>query len=566
MPWEEAHIMSVYRQGEVLGIGTFAQVFEGWDALLERSVAIKVLVPPFAAHDAFVRAYLEKAVQLLDVSHENLLVNYPLDHGQNPPALVRELAPQTVESLLIGGPLAPEEIEELLRQMVAGLGVIHRRGLVHGAVKPQNIFCCGDRYKLGDFGPPAVEGAPPVPARQHRYSPPEALLGESTGPASDLYSLGIVAYELTLGPLRLERLIENLAREAGLLSANDLRGQRADEVWPRFHAAPIEVPALHEIIPGFPMALAMILHQMIRHDASARFGDGEQLLASLGPAVARPGAGDEPSRRRPPGHTPESATALDRRPSGSAAGPALGASPSSGAAQKGKRRSAAPAASGRVRPALQGAAGALAVALLAGGGWLAIDRFRAMPQRRTAVLEPQCPPTAIDMAADPTALAERLRAMSGAHPTLQLELDPPAVRLPVGSPIRFQVSTGRSGHLLLFALSSDGVLTSFYPNPMRGDLPLSGGSRSQLPLPEDQRVGFDLKAGKPLGRDIVFALRSDFPLLPPPGRDVPPWSRVYPPFSGEAATAREFVSWVGRTLCDRQQRAELAVREIEVVR
>jgi serine/threonine protein kinase len=565
--------VSIYRQGEVLGVGTFAKVFEGWDALLDHPVAIKVLVPPFATHEAFVRAYLEKAAHLLDVIHEHVLATYPVDHGQSPPAVVREFADQTLEASAVGNPLPPEEVEELLRQAVAGLEAIHHRGLVHGSIRPQNLFRCGKRYKVGDFGLPPVAGAPPIPARERRYSAPEVLRGEAGGPASDLYSLGFVAYELLLGPLRFERLMEELSREAGLVSSGEYRGQTGDEIWPLFHASSVEVTPLHELLPGFPMALALTLQQMIRKDAAARLGSGGQILASLGPTASAAGVGDLPVNRaggrrvgeRPPGRTP-----VKGLPGGSSPA-ARTARPVTEGARSGPPRSAVGPATRGMKPVLYAAGGALLIVFLAGSAWL-LARYLGLPrlpaQQRPAANAQLCPPIALETAADSAALAEGLRAMSGTDSSLALELDPPraAARLPIGSEIRFRVTSGRPGHLLLFVLSSDGMLTSFYPNQRRSDIVLARGGPLELPLAEDRRDGFTLTASEPLGYDLIFALRSDRPLFPPIGRDNSPWMREYPPIAGSTPAARDFVVWAARTLCDPWQKAGLAVRELEVVR
>jgi len=565
----------IYRRGELLGVGSHATVFEGWDVLLDRAVAIKELLPAFAADDAFVRAFLGRSLQMLDVAHDHLLVTYPADHGHHPPAVVRELADQTLEPLLIASPLPVAEVEEILRQVLSGLEVLHRRGLVHGGIKPQNLFRCGERFKIGDFGvSPLASGAAAVPARERRYTAPEILRGEEGGAASDIYSLGLVAYELLIGPLRYEQLAEELARQAGFAPEADQQRAASDQVWPAFHASPAELPTLHRLVAGFPMALSLTLQQMTRKAPADRFGDASQLLASLG--VASPGA----SREGAP-----AASGAGKIGTGESRAPATATSDRSG-------KGTAPG----VPAPLQLIAGALAAALLTGLGWLLARHGEVDPSVHpasaghgfTSPAEPAtdhglpggaatCSPAGIESAQSPASLAAELRRLATADRTLALDLDLPAgaagvtpAPLAVGTPVRFRVTSDRPGHLLFFELAADGTVTCLYPNSRRPDLALAGaGDSVEVPAAEDERAGFTLALSEPLGLDLVVALRSDQRLSPPEiGPAPPPWYREYPfgaTGPGPASPAKDFAAWVARLRCEPQAAVSVAVREMEVV-
>jgi serine/threonine protein kinase len=127
---------------------------------------------------------------------------------------------------------------------------MHERNLIHGAIKPQNLFLFGDRVKIGDFGLASLPGTPTAP--MNRYMPPEVLRGEAAVPASDLYSLGLVVYELLLGKIRFEQLA---------------RG---------------ELAPLHELVPGVPAALSSAVEQMTRRAVAYRVGEAKQVLGLLG--------------------------------------------------------------------------------------------------------------------------------------------------------------------------------------------------------------------------------------------------------------------------------------------
>ena len=556
----------VYRRGEMLGVGTFTAVFEGWDVLLDRAVAIKELLPSLASNETFVRSFLGRSLQQLDISHEHVLATYPADHGHQPPMVVRELADQTLEASLVGGPLPVEEVEEILRQTLSGLQVMHRRALVHGGIKPQNLFRCGARFKIGDFGIAPPPGGQPPPARERRYTAPEVLRGEDRAAASDIYSLGLVVYELLLGPLQFDRLPVELARPAEMGPNGDRRPVAVDELWPALHASEVEIPALHQRLPGFPVALSLTLQQMTRKNAADRLSDAGLILASLGhgrPAVTVPG---------PPS-------------------PSLAAQTASGEWRTGALSSAEPSAvrTSRIVPApLQLLAGALAAALLTGAGWWLARHGGPVPP--PAVIESQpapatatpetlaaaCRSNAIESAASADALGEALRRLDGGDRTLALDLEPlpgrEPVRLAVGTPVHFRVTSEQRGHLLVFVLSSDGTLICLYPNSRRRDLVLGGGAGGGLvlPLAEDESAGFSITLAEPLGREEVFAVRSPEAVSPPPsGTGVSPWFSEFPLTAvggaGTASPAKIFAGWVAALRCKRPEDTSLAVRELDVV-
>jgi eukaryotic-like serine/threonine-protein kinase len=278
-------LIASQRRRELLGTGVFATVYAEWDHLLDRTVAVKELNSPFAHSEAFVRAFLARAQSLFDLDHEHVLAIHRADAGRESPAVVRELAEETLEASLLAGPLLPERVEEILSHALFGLQALHERGIVHGAVKPANLFRCGDRYKIGDFG---MAVAPGTAAPVRRYLAPELLRGEVAAPASDLYSLGVVAYELLLGQHGFERLVVE-------------QGSR-------------DLPPLHELLIGFPRPVSEMVQQMLRKAAADRPATAREALALLDAPRA-------PTVRLSPRALDESAFDLRLRPP--AAKPAL---------------------------------------------------------------------------------------------------------------------------------------------------------------------------------------------------------------------------------------------------
>ena len=507
---------TIYRKGEVLGWGSVAAVHNGWDELLDRPVAIKELKQPFSGNEPFSRAFRTQALRMLDISHRHVLATYAVDSDRNVHSVVRELADETVGNRSFHGPVEPETALKILRAALLGLDALHGRELIHRAVKPENIFLCKDTYKIGDFGLPPQEGAPPVPLRRYRYSAPEEIqTPELVSRESDLYSLGIVIYELILGPLRLEQVLEELLRAAGEHREPGAPGSSRDEIWPRFHVSPLELPPLLDLEPGVPAALSLALRKMTAKDRGFRFATCRQVLASLGAA------------------TPELPT--------------------------GTLSITIPQDSSRSTPDRSWvwiAGGALAVsAILA----LAIWGLTSRQQPATQNQEPSQQQTAgpgEPPASGTVAPADRLMGLLSHDTGAAIALDPPRPVLALMSPLSFRVTSGRSGYLLLFTLSPDGSITCLYPNPTRPSLPIGSGESFALPSTAERQQGFDLVASPPPGRQLVFLLYSPIPLPSlPVGGDPSSLLREYP--------AQEFIDWVAKLLRTRRE-ARLTMVEFEV--
>ncbi len=530
-------------RGEVLGWGSFAKVFHGWDELLDRPVAIKELVQPFAGSEAFVRGYFAKALRMIDVAHPNLLAIYSVEPNRFPPALTREMAEQPVAHRLFDGPLAPEEVARALRHALAGLAALHARDLCHLSVRPENLLVCGEVYKLGDFGVGPIEGAPPIPPRQLRYSAPEMLGTEpGTSSAADLYSLGLVAWELLLGSERLERVLEETL--AGSSSGSRDRPE-GDRLWLAFHRSEGELPPIHEIEPAVPAALSLVLERMLRKDPAARPASAREALTALSPAPSETSGAAAPGAENAP-----PATAPRKGPTWLALGVAA-ALVLAGVALwfgLGNRRSSAPE-----RFVDAGSPIAMSEERPTAGG---LDTIAGAP------VDPG-PVSVQSLAAD-------LRRMAGEHPGLRFDLEPSRggsrTRLPIGSTLRFRVDSDRRVFVTLFALSSTGTLTCLYPGP-GGRPPESIPGRTLiLPRPEDERAGFELETTPPAGTDLVFLLASDRPLPALPPGQASGWVTDFPVVSGAGESpAARFVRWVGRLLAENPAGNRLSLLQIEVV-
>jgi eukaryotic-like serine/threonine-protein kinase len=210
-----------YRLGEPVASGGAGQVWRAVDLVLERPVAVKLLWPE-AAGDPEARArFRAEARNTSRLSHPAVAQVYDYgEHGSpSVPFLVMELVDgPSLAEMLASGPLGPGQVVDVIAQVAAGLHAAHSAGLVHCDIKPANLLITADgRVKITDFGiARAVQAAQAGHLTQTgmvmgtaQYVSPEQASGLRVTHASDVYSLGVVAYECLAGapPFAAEALI-----------------------------------------------------------------------------------------------------------------------------------------------------------------------------------------------------------------------------------------------------------------------------------------------------------------------------------------------------------------------
>ena len=195
-----------YRLLDQIGEGAFGVVYRATQPQIGREVAIKAVHPELANHPDFVRRFEREAQIVARLEHPHIVPLY--DYWREPDAaylVMRYLRGGSLEDLLADGPLEPARAASILDQMAAALSAAHRQGIVHRDVKPGNVLLDeeGNAY-LTDFGVALDVGAPEktsgtmmrgTPA----YLSPEQIRLEPAVPASDVYALGVVLYEMLTG-------------------------------------------------------------------------------------------------------------------------------------------------------------------------------------------------------------------------------------------------------------------------------------------------------------------------------------------------------------------------------
>lgn len=196
--------MGRYALVNYLGKGGMSEVYSAEDRQLGRTVAIKFLLPgTIGGHSA--DQVVREAKTLSGLNHPNIVTVYEMIQSPSGLAIVMELIEGVPLRSLCKGPLPEDRVVRLSLQIAQALKAAHSRGIVHRDIKPENILVRPDGYvKVVDFGLArrfSLDSSPAydVAAGTLRYMSPEQVLGKPISPASDIFSLGVVLYELTTG-------------------------------------------------------------------------------------------------------------------------------------------------------------------------------------------------------------------------------------------------------------------------------------------------------------------------------------------------------------------------------
>jgi eukaryotic-like serine/threonine-protein kinase len=199
-----------YELSKRIGRGGMADVFLGRDRLLDRQVAIKVLFPEFAVDPNFVERFRREAQAAANLSHPNIVSVYDWGRHSGTYFIAMEYVHgRTLADILrTNGRVTAKQAAEIASEVAAALGFAHEAGLVHRDIKPANILIGSNgQVKVADFGIARAMNAPTETNLTQAgavmgtatYFSPEQAQGAQPEPRSDLYSLGIVMYEMVAG-------------------------------------------------------------------------------------------------------------------------------------------------------------------------------------------------------------------------------------------------------------------------------------------------------------------------------------------------------------------------------
>lgn len=254
-----------YRIIEPLGSGGMALVYKAIDEMLERVVAVKILREDYSLDKDFRERFKQEAKAAANLSHPNIVTVYDFGLDEDQVFIVIEYIDGTDLKSLIRekGHFNTEDTVGLMAQACAGVGYAHRAGLVHCDIKPHNMLVSKDfRLKVTDFGIARAlatihpdEKSEIVWGSPHYFSPEQAA-GGAPSPASDVYSLGIILYEMLTGKLPFE------ASETSELT--------------RMHREEVPLPP-RRLNPYIPEHLEEIILKVLSKEPAARYRTADQL-------------------------------------------------------------------------------------------------------------------------------------------------------------------------------------------------------------------------------------------------------------------------------------------------
>jgi len=266
-----------YEIREQVGTGGMAVIYKAHDAMLDRFVAIKQIAPQLAQDDRFVERFRTEAQTLARISSSqaNIVSVYELIQQDGQLFLVMEYVEgTTLRTLMDRGPVPLQTALGVLLSTALGLKAMHAQDLVHRDLTPANIMIVKEgALKITDFGLIGHSGGKTsLPMGTTKYMAPEMFTGVPVDARADLYSLGMIAYEMLVGPEKFAEAFKDV-----------LRDERAQQVrWMHWHSNPtLKPPPLRDLQPGVPPLVAKIVERMMEKDPTKRFASAEQVIRWL---------------------------------------------------------------------------------------------------------------------------------------------------------------------------------------------------------------------------------------------------------------------------------------------
>ena len=253
-----------YKLIEQIGMGGMAIVYRALDHRLNRDVAVKIMRDEMAADEEFRRRFCTESHAVAMLSHPNIVAVYDVSHNDNVEYIVMELVDGITLKQYIErkGVVAWKEVVHFTKQISKALAHAHERGIIHRDIKPQNIMLLRDgTIKVGDFGIAALENEVyENNGDSIHYIAPEQARGECPDARSDIYSLGVMMYEMLTG---------------GLPFTGNTLGEIAVQ---HMNAKPVPP---HEKNPEIPLELERITLKAMSAELSERYQSANELLSDL---------------------------------------------------------------------------------------------------------------------------------------------------------------------------------------------------------------------------------------------------------------------------------------------
>ncbi|HUL65758.1 MAG TPA: protein kinase [Burkholderiaceae bacterium] len=260
-----------YQIEDTIGQGATAVVFKAHDPEIDRTIAIKLLKPEFARNDDYRIRFVREAKGAGTLSHPNIVTVFDVgEHDGRPYIAMEYVEGTTLAQWMEDKPRLPV-IEALViaRQLAAALGFAHKKGIVHRDVKPGNVMLMRDTQtvKVTDFGICRIEGGEATQATRvgdvlgtPHYMSPEQVLGQPADSRSDVFSTGIVLYQMLTGAL-------------------PFTGDTLVSVGMKI--AKTEPQPLQEMVPDMPAGVRRVVERALKKAPEKRYDNGEEFAQAL---------------------------------------------------------------------------------------------------------------------------------------------------------------------------------------------------------------------------------------------------------------------------------------------
>lgn len=251
-----------------IGEGGMANVYLAYDTILDRDVAVKVLRGDLSNDEKFVRRFQREALNASSLSHPNIVEVYDVgdDNGQYFIVMEYIEGKNLKELTKKRGKLTTTEVVDIMSQIADGLSVAHDSYIIHRDIKPQNIMILENGLvKITDFGIAMAMNATQLTQTNSvmgsvHYLPPEQASGKGSTLKSDIYSMGILMYELLTGVL-------------------PYRGDNAVEIALKHLKEPL--PSIREELPDLPQSVENIILKSAAKNPKNRYNDAREMYEDL---------------------------------------------------------------------------------------------------------------------------------------------------------------------------------------------------------------------------------------------------------------------------------------------
>lgn len=288
-----------YQILEEIGRGGFATVYKALDTTLDRLVALKVLAPHLIWDTTFVARFKEEARAAASLHHPSIVIIYEVAEVEEIHYIAMEyLAGRALSTMLNEeGALSLQEVVGIIEELASALDYTHASALVHRDIKPSNVIVSDVGHAtLTDFGIVRAATGSRLTATgtimgTPEYMSPEQVMGEEVRPSSDIYSLGIVCYEMLAG-------------------RSPFSGTTASVLHAQVYEEP---PFLREFNPDLPEGAAAVIHKALAKDPADRFASAGEMSRALRAAMEGIAVPVEPPAAVAVGEPPTEAVAIPTR-------------------------------------------------------------------------------------------------------------------------------------------------------------------------------------------------------------------------------------------------------------